>query len=85
MQLIKGFDLLVPGDAQKLMMLMHIHFPALLNEHISVDKARGKVVVFLRDPKDSKLTAKEFVEAQEKFEAACAEFKSKISALAQEQ
>lgn len=75
-------DILAPGEAQKLKMLIGVHFPELASDYEKVNSARSKVAKFLCDPKDSKLSSNDFVAAQEKFEKIFASFKEKIASLA---
>jgi hypothetical protein len=75
--------LLSPGDAQKYKMLLEVHFPPLREAYAPVEEARKKIVPFLSDPKVSKLSVQDFVNAQVAFEKASEDFKSCISALAQ--
>lgn len=75
-------NLLAPGEAQKLKMLIRVHFPELAEKYKEVDLARSKITKFLCDPEESKLSAKDFVVAQEAFEATCYKFKEVISSLA---
>ena len=82
LELTKKCDLLAPGEAQKLKMLIDVHFPELEDKYKEVDLARGKIARFLCDPKESKLSGKDFVSAQEAFEGASSKFKEAISSLA---
>ena len=75
--------LLLPGEAQKLKMLLNIHFQELMKDFQYVDKARGNLAPYLDDPKKSKLTAKNFCLAQTEFENACKDFKQKLSQLSE--
>lgn len=81
---VKGFNLLTPGDAQKYMMILEVHFPSLKVAYAPVEEARSRIVPFLNDPAVNKLSAKEFEIVQVAFEEACEKFKSCISSLAHE-
>ncbi len=81
-ELTSKCDLLAPGEAQKLKMLISVHFPELAEKYKEVDLARSKNTKFLCDPEKSKLSAKDFVVAQEDFEATCYKFKEAIGSLA---
>ena len=83
LELTKTSDILLPGEYQRLQMLMNIYFPNLVVEYRLVDEARRHIVPFFSDPNESKLTAKAFAIAQEHFEAVTKEFKRKISDLAE--
>jgi hypothetical protein len=82
LELVKTSSILLPGEAQKLQMLMHIHFPKLAHDYQLVDKARSQIAPFLSDPRESKLSTNDFIEKQKSFEKICADFKTKISLLA---
>lgn len=82
LELTNKCDLLAPGEAQKLKMLIGVHFPELAEKYKEVDLARSKIAKFLCDPKEGKLSAKDFVVAQENFEATCSKFKEAIGSLA---
>ncbi|MBU0808421.1 MAG: hypothetical protein KKD30_00635 [Gammaproteobacteria bacterium] len=58
-------DILAPGEAQKLKMLIFVHFPELASDYEEVNSARGEIARFLCDPKDSKLNSNDFIAAQE--------------------
>jgi hypothetical protein len=79
LEAIKSSSFLAPGEAQKYMMILAVHFPSLRAAYSPVETARGRIVPFLSDPSESKLTAEEFVKAQVAFEKACEEFKSCIA------
>ncbi|MFT4434183.1 hypothetical protein ACMX25_12420 [Caballeronia sp. 15715] len=70
---------LAPGEFQKLMMLMRIHFRQFIVDHEEVEAARRNAARFLHDPARTRLTADEFFAAQQRFDAACAIFKEKIA------
>ena len=76
-------NFLLPGEFQKLQMLINIHFPQLANDYISVDKARSKVAYFLVNPKEYNRSSEDFIKVQEEFEVASKEFKLKIITQAQ--
>ena len=80
---LKESKLLLPGEAQKLQMLINIHFPNLTNEYFIVDNARSKVVTFFSDPQKNGLNANDFIRAQEEFEKVSYDFKAKIIAQVQ--
>lgn len=80
-ELTKDSKIYAPGDAQKLKMLMNIHFPEIVSEYKKVDNARRLIVPFLSDPQENQLNFKDFVKLQESFEAVCAVFKIQISQL----
>ncbi|HDZ8893833.1 hypothetical protein [Aeromonas dhakensis] len=82
LELTNKCDLMAPGEAQKLKMLILVHFPELEENYKEVDLARSKIAKFLCDPEKSKLRAKDFVIAQEAFEATCYKFKKEIGSLA---
>jgi hypothetical protein len=84
MELTKTSAILLPGEAQKLKMLMNVHFPKLAHDYRLINEARHRIAPFLCDPNESKLKAEDFISAQEDFEKVCVDFKSKISHLAQE-
>jgi hypothetical protein len=73
---------LLPGEFQKLKMLLFVHFPTLSGDFERVIEARDKIGPFLSDPSQSKLTLKDFEVAQKNFDKAAIDFKSKLSALA---
>ncbi|MFZ2406236.1 MAG: hypothetical protein WAW41_13940 [Methylobacter sp.] len=73
--------LLLPGEAQKLKMLLNIHFQELLADFQYVDKTRGNLAPYLDDPKKNKLSAQNFCLEQTAFENACKDFKQKLSQL----
>lgn len=79
MELTKPSEMLLPGEAQKIKMLLNVHFPLLAEAYKPVDDARRKIAQFLCDPAESKLTADSFIAAQKNFEAISADFKKKIS------
>jgi hypothetical protein len=82
LETVKSFTLLAPGEAQRYMMILAVHFPSLQTAYSPVETARARIVPFLSDPSASKLSAQDFVNAQVAFENVCEEFKSRISALA---
>lgn len=82
MELVKGQTLLSPGDAQKYKMILDVHFPSLHEAYVPVEEARKRIVPFLSDPNDCKLSVHDFVNAQVAFEEASNNFKSGISSLA---
>jgi len=79
MELVKAQNSLLPGDAQKIKMLLNVHFPILTEAYKEVNEARGKIAPFLSDPAESKLSAKDFLAAQQNFEEVSAKFKTRIS------
>lgn len=76
---MKGLD---AGEARKYKMILSVYFPQLAAEYNKVDIARSRLVPFASNPEISKLKVVDFLKAQELFEKECADFKSKISALA---
>lgn len=83
LETVNGFSSIGPGEAQKYKMILDIHFPSLQAAYSHVEAARRKIVPFLSDPNESKLSVQDFVKAQVAFERACEEFKSSISAQVQ--
>ncbi|HHX8634293.1 hypothetical protein ND925_17125 [Vibrio diabolicus] len=75
-------SLLLPGEAQKLLMLLNVHLQELIDEYKLVDKARSELVPFLCDPSERDLSADKFCEKQQSFESVCQEFKKKVCTLA---
>lgn len=84
LELVNGFTLLAPGEAQKYRMVMDLHFPSLAQAYAPVEAARKRLVPFLSDPGVSKLSTQEFESCQVAFEEVCEAFKSKVSSLAHE-
>lgn len=79
MEIMKAQNTLLPGDAQKIKMLLNVHFPVLAQAYKEVDAARRKIAPFLSDPAESKLSAKDFELAQRSFEEVSSKFKTLIS------
>ena len=79
LELTKSSDMLLPGEHQKMMMLLNVHFPELLAKHAAVEAGRGEIAVFLRDPAETQLKSSEFVARQEEFETECRIFKAHLA------
>jgi len=79
----KESTLLAFGDAQKINVLMRIYFPELTDHYKSVEDFRSKIIPFLSDPDKSKLSADDFLNALNEFDAMCEDFKQRISDFAQ--
>lgn len=82
LDLVNKLTTLAPGEAQKYKMIMMVHFPSLASAYEAVEAARNRLVPFLTDPLESKLSAQDFEKCQFFFEEACEIFKSKVSYLA---
>jgi hypothetical protein len=83
LELVKSPTWVSSGDAaQKYKMLLEVHFPPLHEAYAPVEEARKKIVPFLSDPKVSKLSVRDFENAQLAFEEASERFKSCIGTLA---
>lgn len=80
MDLTKQSEVLLPGEYQRLMMLINIHFPTLAADRASVEQARARITPFLDDPGKSGKSVSEFEQRKREFETVCREFKGKIAA-----
>lgn len=80
MELTKTQNVLLPGENQRMAMILNIHFPILAREYEPVEAARKEIATFLDDPATTRLSSSNFVAAQEQFERACADFKQKVAA-----
>ena len=83
-ELMKDQNMLESSDFQKIMMLMHVHFPELVTEYQHVNSTRKDLVPFLDDPNKTKLTSQEFCKKQDKFFDQCRIFKQHLSTYANE-
>ncbi|MGF1807891.1 hypothetical protein L4C31_21890, partial [Aliivibrio sifiae] len=79
LELNKKQSMLLPGEAQKLKMILHIHLKELLSDYNLVDKARGELVPFLHESGGLDTLEAEFVQKQENFERVSKEFKVKVA------
>ncbi|MDQ4628688.1 hypothetical protein [Janthinobacterium lividum] len=74
---------LLPGELQKIQMLLNIHFPELLIHHSKVNAARKLITPFLTDPNSSGLKKEDFFRLQESFEKVSRDFKNETAKIAQ--
>lgn len=78
MELTREPGMLLPGEHQKMLMLLNVHFPELVADHAPVNDARSALATFLSDPAEKRLSANDFVARQKEFEDACRIFKGRI-------
>lgn len=81
-KLEEGKNKLLPGELQKIQMLLNIHLPELKIHQEKVELVRASIAPYLDDPKKSKLDADDFFNLQDKFDKVSRGFKEEIANLA---